>query len=290
VRYAFIEGQRALHCVRRMCDNLDVSPAGYYEWRSRPASARSAADAELTATIVDAHQKSHGRYGRPRIHADLRYLGFSVGAKRVARLMKAACIEGLRPRRFKKTTDSAHSLPVAKNVLQRKFAVAEIGAPNRAWAGDITYFATREGWLYLAVVLDLATRKIVGWSIASTMERSLVIDALKPALANRRPAPGLLFHSDRGSQYASGDYRALLKQFVITASMSGKGECWDNAVVESFFGSMKTELGNPVWETREAARAAIFEYIEIWYNRIRRHSTLGYVSPEQYERALLNAA
>ena len=204
--------------------------------------------------------------------------------------MKAACIEGLRPRRFKKTTDSAHSLPVAKNVLQRKFAVAEIGAPNRAWAGDITYFATREGWLYLAVVLDLATRKIVGWSIASTMERSLVIDALKPALANRRPAPGLLFHSDRGSQYASGDYRALLKQFVITASMSGKGECWDNAVVESFFGSMKTELGNPVWETREAARAAIFEYIEIWYNRIRRHSTLGYVSPEQYERALLNAA
>jgi len=273
-----------------MCDNLEVSPAGYYEWRSRPASARSVADAELTATIVDAHQRSHRRYGRPRIHADLRDLGFRVGAKRVARLMKAARIEGIRPRRFKKTTDSAHSLPIAKNVLQRNFDVAKIGAPNRVWAGDITYLATREGWLYLAVVVDLATRKVVGWSIASTMERSLVIDALKAALANRRPASGLLFHSDRGSQYASGDYSDLLKNFAITASMSGKGECWDNAVVESFFGSMKTELGNPVWETRDAARAAVFEYIEIWYNRKRRHSTLGYISPEQHELALLNAA
>lgn len=290
MRYAFIEGQRALNCVRRMCDNLEVSPAGYYEWRSRPASARSVADAELTATIVDAHQRSHRRYGRPRIHADLRDLGFRVGAKRVARLMKAARIEGIRPRRFKKTTDSAHSLPIAKNVLQRNFDVAKIGAPNRVWAGDITYLATREGWLYLAVVVDLATRKVVGWSIASTMERSLVIDALKAALANRRPASGLLFHSDRGSQYASGDYSDLLKNFAITASMSGKGECWDNAVVESFFGSMKTELGNPVWETRDAARAAVFEYIEIWYNRKRRHSTLGYISPEQHELALLNAA
>ena len=290
MRYAFIEEQRALHCVRRMCDNLEVSRAGYYEWRARPASARAVADAELTATIVEAHKRSHRRYGRPRIQADLRDMGFSVGGKRVARLMKAASIAGMCPRRFRKTTDSSHALPVAKNVLQRNFDIATVGAPNRAWAGDITYLPTREGWLYLAIVLDLATRKIVGWSIGTTMERTLVVDALRAALANRRPAPGLIFHSDRGSQYASGDYCELLRTFGIIASMSGKGECWDNAVVESFFGSMKTELGNPVWDTREATRAAIFEYIEVWYNRKRRHSTLGYRTPEQYELSLRNAA
>ena len=204
--------------------------------------------------------------------------------------MKCAGIRAIQPRRFRKTTDSKHELPIAPNVLARSFDVVGIGATNRVWAGDITYLPTREGWLYLAVVLDLASRRVVGWSMASTMQRSLVIDALRMALKRRRPRRGMLFHSDRGSQYASQDYRDVLKECGMIPSMSRKGECWDNAVVESFFGSMKTELGDPIWESRAHARAAIFEYIEIWYNRKRRHSTLGYVSPEEYESLLPIAA
>jgi putative transposase len=236
------------------------------------------------------HAESRRTYGRPRIHAELTAQGLGVGQKRVGRLMKKAGIAGIRPRRFRKTTDSGHALPIAENTLARQFDVVQIGEKNRVWAGDITYLPTREGWLYLAVVLDLVSRRVIGWSMQATMERSLVINALKSAIKNRRMTHGTLFHSDRGSQYASEDFRDVLKAHGMKASMSRKAECWDNAVVESFFGTMKTELGDPIWESRATARAAIFDYIEIWYNRKRRHSTLGYVSPEQYESTLPNAA
>jgi transposase InsO family protein len=204
--------------------------------------------------------------------------------------MKAAGIAGKSPRRFRKTTDSNHSFPIADNRLDRKFAIKDVEAPNRVWAGDITYISTREGWLYLAIVIDLYSRKVIGWSISSTMQRTLVLDALQAAIKARRPCGPILFHSDRGSQYASTDFRAELKKHGFIASMSGKGECWDNAVVESFFGSLKSELDDPVWDSKEHAKSAIFEYIEIWYNLRRRHSTLGYVSPEQFESQLPIAA
>ncbi len=290
MKYAFIEGQRAQHAVRRLCGLLEVSPTGYYEWRGRPRSARSTADEQLRSEIVRVHGASHKTYGRPRIHAELREQGVRVGAKRIARLMRAGGIEGLRPRRFVRTTDSKHSHPIAENILARTFDPNVIGGVNRIWAGDITYLPTREGWLYLAIVLDLGSRRVVGWSMAPTMRDDLVIAALEAAVAQRRPRGEVLFHSDRGSQYASADFRAMASRHGLKRSMSGKGECWDNAVVESFFGTLKTELGNPVWPTREAARAAIFNYIETWYNPRRRHSALGYVSPNQYESLLPIAA
>jgi transposase InsO family protein len=236
--------------------------------------------------ILEAHRQSRKTYGRPRIHAELTAQGKAIGEKRVGRLMKELGIEGIRRRRFRKTTDSNHPFPIAENVLARRFDVAQIGDKNRAWAGDITYLPTREGWLYLAVVLDLASRRVVGWSMSASLQRDIVLDALRAGIDGRKPKGGILFHSDRGSQYASEGFRKLLEQHGIRASMSGKGECWDNAVVESFFGSMKTELGDPIWENRRTAQAAIFDYIEVWYNRQRRHSTLGYLSPEQYESQL----
>lgn len=290
MKYAFIEEQRTQHSVRRMCELLGVSPAGYYEWRGRPPSPRALVDATLAADIKRVHAESRRTYGRPRIHAELAAQGMRIGQKRIGRLMKKAGIAGIRPRRFRKTTDSGHALPIAENVLARKFDVVEIAEKNRVWAGDITYLPTREGWLYLAVVLDLVSRRVIGWSMQATMERTLVIDALTSAIKRRRMTHGTLFHSDRGSQYASEDFRGVLKAHGMNASMSRKAECWDNAVVESFFGTMKTELGDPIWESRAIARAAIFDYIEIWYNRTRRHSTLGYVSPEQYESSLPIAA
>lgn len=290
MRYAFIEEQRAHHGVRRMCGLLAVSSAGYYEWRGRAPSTRAIADADLCMAIVDAHAQSRRTYGRPRIHVELRSQGRKVGAKRIGRLMKSAGIAGIQPRRFRKTTDSNHALPIAPNLLARNFDIERIGRTNRVWAGDITYIPTREGWLYLAVVLDLVSRRVIGWSMDTTMHRRLALAATRAALRSRRPKGELMFHSDRGSQYASAEHRALCLAYGITISMSGKGECWDNAVVESFFGTMKTELGDPVWESRDAARTGIFDYIEIWYNRVRRHSTLGYVSPEQYESSLPIAA
>ncbi len=290
MRYAFIEEQRTHHSVRRMCTLLNVSHAGYYEWRGRLPSARSIADDELRGEILKIHSESRRTYGRPRIHAALGAQGFHVARKRVARLMKSAGIAGAVRRRFRKTTDSSHQLPIAPNILNRRFDVQEIGEPNRVWAGDITYIPTREGWLYLAVVLDLVSRRVIGWSMDTTMERRLVIDALNDAIRRRHATRGTMFHSDRGSQYASQEFRDILKARGIEASMSRKGECWDNAVVESFFGTMKTELGDPIWETRATARAAIFEYIATWYNRKRLHSTLGYLSPEKYESMLPIAA
>lgn len=290
MKYAFIDGQRTQHPVRRLCELLEVSSAGYYEWRGRPCSSRSTQDERLRAEIVRVHAASRKTYGRPRIHAELREQGVKVGAKRIARLMKTSGIQGVRPRRFVRTTDSKHSNPIAENILARTFDPNVIGGVNRVWAGDITYLPTHEGWLYLAVVLDLGSRRVVGWSMDSTMRDDLVIAALDAALRQRRPQDEVLFHSDRGSQYASHDFRSTATGHNIKLSMSGKGDCWDNAVVESFFGTLKTELGDPVWPTREAARSAVFNYIETWYNLRRRHSALGYVSPNQYESLLPIAA
>ena len=290
MKYAFIEEQRTQHRVRRLCDILGVSAAGFYEWRSRPQSARSVANEALHADIVRLHVASHKTYGRPRIHVDLRDEGVRVSAKRIARLMQNSGIQGIRPRRYVHTTNSKHLNPIAENILGRNFDPSVIGGVNRVWAGDITYLPTREGWLYLAVVLDLGSRRVVGWSMASTMRDDLVIAALDVALADRQPSTGTIFHSDRGSQYASEDFRAVASRHGLKLSMSAKGDCWENAVVESFFGTLKSELGDPVWLTRDAASAAIFKYIEGWYNSKRRHSTLGYVSPIQFESLLPIAA
>ena len=273
-----------------MCFLLDVSAAGYYESRKRIESARTRANAELTRAICAVHSESRGTHGRFRVHAELVDRGFPVGVNRIGRLMKAAKIAGISPRRFRKTTDSDHALQIAENVVARTFDVDVIGAKNRIWAGDITYLQTREGWLYLAVVIDLASRRVIGWLMDFRIDRALVIRAVRAAIKVRRPGAGTIFHSDRGSQYASNEFRAVLRANGLQQSMSGKGECWDNAVVESFFGTMKTELRDPIWVSREAARAAIFDYIVTWYNRKRRHSTLGYLSPEQYESKLPNVA
>jgi transposase InsO family protein len=291
VRYAFIERHRAEHAVVTMCRVLAVSKAGYYAWRDREPSARARANDQLAVEIKEVHRKSRRTYGSPRIHADLREQGRRVSAKRVARVMRAEGIRAKPRRRFAVTTDSRHGEPVAPNVLDRRFDVRQPGAADRVWAGDITYVPTREGWLYLAVVLDLASRRVIGWSMRHTLERELTLSALRMALAQRAPAAGVLHHSDRGSQYACGDYQALLAAHAMTCSMSRAGDCWDNAVVESFFATLKTELvGDADWATREGARAALFEYIEVWYNRQRRHSSLGYRSPAQYEAEELQQA
>ncbi|MFP2962870.1 IS3 family transposase, partial [Myxococcus sp. 1LA] len=226
--------------------------------------------------------KSRGTYGSPRVHAELRAKGRRVSRKRVARLMGQQGLAARRTRRFVHTTDSRHTQPVASNVLARDFSA---DAPNRTWVTDITYVWTRQGWLYLAVVLDLFSRLVVGWAMGEFIDRHLVLGALDMALKRRRPPRGLLHHSDRGSQYSSEDYQRALASRGIECSMSRKGNCWDNAVAESFFSTLKMELVHDAdFATRDQARAALFEYIEVFYNRQRRHSTLGYVSPVEYER------
>jgi len=279
---------RAEYPLRLMCRVLHVSPAGFYAWQRRPPSARTRQDARLRVQVAAFHRRSRQTYGSPRILRDLREAGQPVGRKRVARVMREAGLVGTPPRRFRRTTDSQHAHPIAPNHLQRQFAVAE---PNRVWATDITYVRTWAGWLYLAVVLDLASRRVVGWALDTRLDRHLVLTALERALARRAPGPGLLHHSDRGSQYASADYQARLRAHGIVCSMSRRGDCWDNAVVESFFATLKRELlHREAWPTRETASAAIADYIEAWYNIHRRHSALGYVSPAVYERRLTSAA
>ena len=264
-----------------MCRVLEVSTSGYYDWRARPESRRKKQDRRLVVEIKAIHKESRQTYGSPRIHDELKDRGIHCGKKRVARLMRLHDISAKQTRRFKATTDSKHARPVAENVLARQFTPS---APNVVWAADITYIPTRQGWLYLAVVLDLFSRRVVGWSMHNRLNRSLVLDALKMALRGRSPRPGLIHHSDRGSQYASGDYQGLLQAQQMVCSMSRRGNCWDNAPVESFFSTLKRELvHHRRWQTRAAVRAAIFEYIEVWYNRKRRHSSLGYQSPVQYE-------
>jgi len=288
MKYACIARARGAYPVRRMCRLLGVSTAGFYAAERRRPSARAQQDQGLRLQVHAAHTKSRRTYGAPRVHAELRAQGVPVGKKRVARLMREDGLVGLRPRRWVRTTDSRHGHPLAPNVLNRQFGVDQVTGPDQVWVSDLTYVPTREGWLYLAIVLELASRRVVGWAMRETLEADLALAALRMALADRRPAAGLLHHSDRGSQYACEEYRALLAAHEIEASMSKKGDCWDNAVAESFFATLETEvIMEADWPTRAAARQAIFAYIETWYNRERRHSSLGYRSPVEYEREVL---
>jgi putative transposase len=264
---------------------LGVSRSGFYAWRSREPSAAEVRRAELTARVATIHAEVKGRYGSPRIHAELAAQGVACGVNFVARVMREAGIAAKTKRKFRQTTDSNHSHPVAENVLDRQFDPEE---PDTSWVADVTYIPTREGWLYLAVVEDLFSRRVVGWSMDATMTSRLVVDALEMASATRlrgASSSGLVVHSDRGSQYASEHYRRRLRDERITCSMSRRGNCWDNAPMESFFASLKKELvHHEDYATRDQARANIFEYIEAFYNRVRRHSSLGFVSPEEFER------
>lgn len=280
-KYRFITTHASQYAVAMLCRVLGVSRSGYYAWRTRPASQRSQADRALVVRIQAIHTQSRKTYGSPRVHAELAEQGVRCSAKRVARLMRLAGIHARRARRTHTTTDSRHALPVAANVLNRGF---DAPAPNTKWAADITYIGTHEGWVYLAVVMDLFSRRIIGWSMQPTLARSLVLDALWMAVHQRQPSAQVIHHSDRGSQYASDDYQVALTTAGIGCSMSRKGNCFDNAVVESFFATLKTELVyQQQYTTRTQARSAIFEYVEVFYNRQRRHSALGYVSPTAYE-------
>ena len=274
-----------------MCRVLEVAPAGYYAWRQgRSPCARAIANERLLLNIRVSHQASDGTYGSPRVLRDLRDEGFRVGRNRVARLMRRDGLRGRQPRAFVRTTDSTHAHPIAPNLLARQFDVNGV-ALNCVWVSDITYLPTREGWLYLAVVLDLASRRVVGWAMRESLEAELALSALRMALAARQPEPGLIHHSDRGVQYACDEYRELLAGHGVIASMSRTGDCWDNAVAESFFATLELELiARTRWRTRDDARRAIFRYIETWYNLRRRHSTLHYLSPTQYETQIQMAA
>jgi transposase InsO family protein len=280
--FRFIDEHKDQWPARLLCDALDVSTAGYYAWRQRPVSTRQQQRDALLVEIRAIHAEFKARYGSPRIHAELAARGQGCCVNTVARLMHEDGIAAKTARKFRCTTDSNHSLPVAENLLDRQF---DPESPNEAWVADITYIPTREGWLYLAAVEDLYSRMVVGWSMADNLESRLVVDALQMAVQRRLPDEGLLAHSDRGSQYASEHYQRLLAQHGIACSMSRRADCWDNAPMESFFASLKKELVHDAdFATRAEARAALFEYIEVFYNGQRRHSSLGYVSPAQYEQ------
>ena len=266
-----------------MCKVLGLSTSGYYAWRARPESPRAAANRALLGDIARIHAESCGTYGSPRIHAVLRGHGRRVGRSRIERLMRHAGIRGLAalPRRAR-TTDSRHDYPIAPNRLARHFNAAR---PNQVWLADLTYIPTGEGWLYLAAILDMHTRKIVGWCMRQTLHTEIAIDALNMAIERQRPPPGLIHHSDRGIQYAAEAYRQVLAQSGISPSMSRKGNCWDNAPMESFFHTLKTErVHHRVYATRDQARRDLFQYIEGFYNPHRLHSALGYLSPAEMER------
>jgi putative transposase len=265
------------------CDAMEVSQSGYHAWSAREPSQAELRRERLVAAIGQVHAEVKGRYGSPRMAAELKARGHDCAENTVAKLMRDNDIRAKAPRRFVRTTGSRHGLPVADNLLDRQF---DPEGPNRAWSADITYIPTADGWLYLAVVEDLFSRMIVGWSLDGTMTSRLVADALDMAVRRRLPGEGLLAHSDRGSQYASAHYQALLGQHGIACSMSGVGQCWDNAPVESFFASLKRELvHDESYTSRDEAKASIFEYVEAFYNRVRLHSSLGYLSPEQFERS-----
>lgn len=285
MKFAFIKEHQPTLPVVDMCRVLEVSKSGFYRWLGEPVGKRERRRAELGAEIARVHQANRGVYGSPRVCAALRGEGQSVCRNTVARVMRSLGIKARTPRRFRvRTTDSNHTHPVAANVLDRRFKAEQ---PNRVWLTDITYVPTDEGWLYLAGVMDMCSRRIVGWSMAGHMRAELVRDALNMALRRRRPGAGLLHHSDRGVQYACDEYRRELEARGITMSMSRTGECYDNAPAESFWGKLKTELVYlERFATREQARAAVFEYIEVFYNRTRLHSSLGYVSPERFEAGL----
>ena len=283
--FRFIRDHAGRWPIRLMCRVLEVSASGYYAWRNRPDSARVVANRALLADVRRLHAEHHGRYGSPRMHAALRAEGRTASLGRVARLMRRHGIRALAGRRFRPcTTDSRHHLPIAPNLLKQAFVAS---APNRIWLADITYIATGEGWLYLAAVLDLATRKIVGWSMRDHMRTELPLAAVMMAAQRQRPAEGLICHSDRGSQYASEAYGKQLAAMKAKPSMSRTACCYDNAPMESFFHTLKVELAHQRrWATREDARRDLFAYIEGYYNRRRIHSALGYRTPEQAERQM----
>lgn len=281
MRYRVIQEHDRRYPIRLMCRALAVSAAGYYAWRSRPESSRFIQTRTLLSSIRVIHRESRETYGSPRIWSALVKQGHRVGEHRVARLMRQNGIRAKTVTKWRATTSSSHGLPVAANTLDRQFRASQ---PNRVWAGDITYVWTREGWLYLAVLLDLYSRAVIGWAMGPRLTGALTEQALRMALTTRQPTAGLLHHSDRGSQYAARSYQQLLTMHGITASMSRKGNCWDNACVESFFGTLKRELVyQRQYATRSDATQDIFEYIEVFYNRNRRHSMLGYQSPAEYE-------
>jgi transposase InsO family protein len=291
VKYACIAAHRDSNAydVRMMCEALDVSPSGFYaaeQRKQRPLGPRARANQHLLVAVRAEHTASRQRYGAPMIYHALREQGLRCGRHRVARLMRQHGLHGVCRQKFRVTTQSGHREPIAGNVVDRQFAPAAIRERDRVWAADITYLWTLEGWLYLAVVLDLASRRVVGWCADRVLDHSLAVRALQRALVLRRPAPGLIHHSDRGVQYASAPYQALLAHHGAIPSMSRRGDCWDNAVVESFFATLKTELTPMRWATRADAHRALSTYIDQWYNYQRRHSTLGYRSPIQYERAI----
>jgi putative transposase len=275
-----VNAHRYQYSISALCRNLEVSKAGYYAWRKRAPSTRALRDEQLRSDIRKSHEGSGCRYGRPNIHADLKDAGIRISGKHLARLMREENIAGKRRCASRRVTAAAPSYPAAPNLIAGNFNQA---LPNRAWVADITYLPTGEGFLYLAAVLDLYSRLVVGWSMSSRINAALVINALNSAVLQRKPSKGLIVHTDRGSQYGSRDYRAYLARRNIQPSMSEKGKCWQNAVAESFFATLKTEAGPRSWKTRDLARADVFQFIETWYNPHRRHSTLGYLSPKQYE-------
>jgi len=283
VKYAFIQEQRQHHTLIRLCSVLDVSPSGYYDWFDRPPSKTARENERLVTKIRCYHQASRRIYGSPRIQKDLEEDGEQVSRQRVARLMRAEGIESKMAKRFVITTNSKQTTSQAPDRLQRRFYR---DSKNQAWVSDTTFIRTRQGWLYLAVMIDLYSRQVIGWAMSDKNDTKLVSDALIMAKWRRGKLRDVIVHSDQGSTYASGDYRKLLKDNDMLCSMSRKGECHDNAVAESFFGTLKTELvDDEDYRTRAEAKQSLFEYIEVFYNRQRRHSYLGYVSPEEYERA-----
>lgn len=287
MNYEFVTEHRAEYPVERMCRVLGVSVSGYYAWRQRRPSARQQSDEYLLTQVRSVHAASRGLYGSPRVHAALRQQGTVCSRKRVARLMRQANLRSRRrPRRRMRTTDSAHTRPVAPNLLQRNFSAT---APNQKWVSDILGLWTEEGWLYLAALLDTYSRRIVGWAMSPHRDEALVTEALQMALANRAPQQDLIHHSDRGSQYTADDYQCLLRERDIAVSMSHKGDPYDNAMIESFFSTLRAECTDLVrFPTRNTARTTVFEFIEVFYNRQRLHSSLDYCSPVQFEAANLS--
>lgn len=282
MRYQLIESEKADCSIVRMCRLLGVSRSGYYAWRSRACSRRAAEDRDLAAVIARIHRSSRGTYGSPRICTELRDDGHDVGRRRVARLMKTQGLRGVPVRRFFRSKSEAEAVHIEPNLLDRRFTAS---SPDEVWLADITYLWTSEGWLHLAVILDLFSRRVIGWAMSQSPDADLSVRALDMAIARRGASPGTLHHSDRGCQYTCGAYRNRLAEHAMKVSMSRRGDCWDNAVVESFFATLKRELAHrSSWATREEARGDVFEYIEVFYNRIRRHTAIGSVSPEDFER------
>jgi putative transposase len=282
MRFGFIHAEKVHHGIRTMCRVLQVAPSGYYAWIRRGPNKRKLEDERLKARIRAVHSESTGTYGSPRVHEQLKREGFEVSRERIARLLRDMGLMGLPRKRFRCTTDSAHDLRIAPNVLARNF---EAERPDACWTTDITYVWTWQGWLYLAVVLDLFSRRVVGWAMQPHLRTELALEALQMALGRRVPDRGLLHHSDRGCQYAADEYQRVLRRHGIWCSMSRRGNCWDNAVTESFFGTLKIELiDRRPWPTLRAAKDAVASYIEGFYNPHRLHSSLGYTSPNEFER------